>query len=74
MMCDSDYCRTYDLLREAGELGVKQRCATLFKQGYTREQVNVILNEDLLPEFNNWIAAQCAYILRGFTHESHTLN
>jgi hypothetical protein len=55
------------LLNEIGALVVKQKCTMLFKQGYTREQVNELLNEDLIPELNDWVA----HIMRGF-HESES--
>jgi hypothetical protein len=71
--CDCDCCRVNELLNELGALMVKQKCAMLFKQGYTRDEVNVALNEQLIPELNCWVAD----MMQGFMDDSsagHTVN
>jgi hypothetical protein len=72
-MAIEDYYRVNELLNELGVLMVKQKCAALFNQGLTREEVNDVLNERLIPELNSWRES----ILQGFKDESiagQTLN
>jgi hypothetical protein len=75
--CDCDGCRIHTLLHEIGVVVIKQRCAALFDQGFSRDEINVALNERFIPEMNDWVDAQRECILQGFMDESsagHTLN
>jgi hypothetical protein len=72
--CGCTCCQIHSLLNELGALMIKQRCAMLFQQGYTRDEVNDVLNAQMIPELNQWVAD----MMRGFTDEldarGHTLN
>jgi hypothetical protein len=68
--CSCDCCRIHSLLHEIGGLVVKRRCAALFDQGYTRDEVNVVLNERFIPELNDWVDAQRECIMGGFINDA----
>jgi hypothetical protein len=72
-MSDCDCVRVYELLNELGTLMLKRKCIALSNAGYSREEINVMLDETLVPELNAWVAD----VMQGFTHEPrqrHTLN
>jgi hypothetical protein len=71
--CNCACCRVHGLLHEIGVIVIKKRCAALFDQGYTCDEVNVALNEQFIPELNDWVDAQRECVMRGFMHDE-TLN
>jgi hypothetical protein len=51
-------------LLELGQAAVKQHVIELLQSGLTREQVNVILQDEILPAFNKWLWENYYCILR----------
>jgi hypothetical protein len=57
-------CKVNDALIELGSAMVKQRVIELLQSGLTREQVNVILQDENLPAFNIWLRENYYCIMR----------
>jgi hypothetical protein len=53
-----------DALLEFGTAAVKQHVIELFQSGLTREQVNVILQDEIIPAFNEWLHENYYCIMR----------
>jgi hypothetical protein len=74
VMDKCDGVRANELLNELGALMLKHKCIELMKQGYTREEVNMMMEQRFVPELNDWMS----HILQGFMHDEtsagHTVN
>jgi hypothetical protein len=55
---------------------VKQHVIELFESGLTLDQVNVILQNEILPAFNKWLCENYYRILRMINDDAprHTVN
>jgi hypothetical protein len=51
-------------LLELGSSAVKQHVIELLRSGLTRDEVNVILQNEILPAFNIWLHGEYYRILR----------
>jgi hypothetical protein len=65
-----------DVLLEFGSAAVKQHLIGLLQSGMTRDQVNVILQDEILPAFNTWLHKEYYRILRAINDDApaHTMN
>jgi hypothetical protein len=53
-----------DALIEFGSATVKQHVIELLQSGLTPDQVNVILQDEILPAFNTWLCESRERIMR----------
>jgi hypothetical protein len=65
-----------DALIELGSAAVKQRVIELFESGLTRDQVNVILRDEITPAFDKWLRKNYDCIMRMIHGDApaHTMN
>jgi hypothetical protein len=65
-----------DALLEFGTAAVKQHVIELLQSGLTRDQVNVILRDEITPAFNVWLHENYYRILRMINPDAprHTIN
>jgi hypothetical protein len=76
-MTTSEHCdcvRAHELLNELGTLMIKHKCISLSNQGYSIDEINDMLDQQLVPELKHWMFT----ILQGFIHDEtsagHTVN
>jgi hypothetical protein len=55
---------------------VKRQVIDMINSGMSREQVNVILNEQMLPEYTEWVRENCRSIMHAIHGDvpAHTIN
>jgi hypothetical protein len=57
-------CRINDALLALGSAAVKRHVIGLLQSGLTRDQINVMLQDEILPAFNVWLHEEYYRILR----------
>jgi hypothetical protein len=57
-------CRVNDVLIEFGSAMMKQHVIELLQSGLTRDQANVMLQDEIIPAFNVWLRENFDCIMR----------
>lgn len=65
-------CQINDFLIECGEERVLEICQALAEHGVSREEINVLLKTEIIPQFEDWRADKLSLILTAIEGRNET--